>query len=210
MPLRTEAAMLQNFDTTSLMAVAGVLGFASGIRLYVVLFVVGLAGHLGWVDLPHGLQLLQHPLMLAASGFMLLVEFFADKVPALDSLWDTIHTLIRIPAGAALAASVFGADNSTLAAAAALLGGSLAATSHFAKAGGRALINTSPEPVSNLVASTTEDALAIGLLALVAAHPLVAAAIVAVLALLALWLLPRIFGIIASLLRRAAATLRPR
>ena len=202
--------MLENFDTTQLMAVAAVLGFASGIRLYAVLFLVGLAGYLGWVPLPHGLQVLQHPLMLTASGFMLLVEFCADKVPALDSVWDAIHTLIRIPAGAALAASVFGADNSTLAAAAALLGGSLAATSHFAKAGGRALINTSPEPVSNLVASTTEDAVTFGLLALLASHPLVAAAIVAVLTLLALWLLPRIFGIIASLLRRAAATLRPR
>ncbi|HUN91388.1 MAG TPA: DUF4126 domain-containing protein [Burkholderiaceae bacterium] len=199
--------MFDNFDTTSLMAVAAVLGFASGIRLYAVLFLVGLAGHLGWVPLPHGLQVLQHPLMLTASGFMLLVEFFADKVPALDTVWDAIHTLIRIPAGAALAAGVFGADNGTLAAAAALLGGSLAATSHFTKAGGRALINTSPEPVSNAVASTSEDVLVVALLSLAAAHPLVAAAVVAVLVVVAIWLLPRIIGMILSMLRRAGAIL---
>jgi uncharacterized protein DUF4126 len=202
--------MLDSFDTTQLMAVAAVLGFASGLRLYLVLLLVGAAGYLGWVPLPHGLQVLQHPLMMTAAGFMVLVEFFADKVPALDSLWDIVHTLIRIPAGAALAASVFGADNSTLAAVAAVLGGSLAATSHFTKAGGRALINTSPEPVSNLVASTTEDVAVVGLMALVASHPLSAAAVVAVLTILALWLLPRIAGIITSLARRAAATLRLR
>jgi Domain of unknown function (DUF4126) len=202
--------MLDSFDTTQLMAVAAVLGFASGLRLYLVLLLVGAAGYFGWVPLPHGLQVLQHPLMMTAAGFMVLVEFFADKVPALDSLWDIVHTLIRIPAGAALAASVFGADNSTLAAVAAVLGGSLAATSHFTKAGGRALINTSPEPVSNLVASTTEDVAVVGLMALVASHPLSAAAVVAVLTILALWLLPRIAGIITSLARRAAATLRLR
>jgi hypothetical protein len=202
--------MLDSFDTTQLMAVAAVLGFASGLRLYLVLLLVGAAGYFGWVPLPHGLQVLQHPLMMTAAGFMVLVEFFADKVPALDSLWDIVHTLIRIPAGAALAASVFGADNSTLAAVAAVLGGSLAATSHFTKAGGRALINTSPEPVSNLVASSTEDVAVVGLMALVASHPLSAAAVVAVLTILALWLLPRIAGIIRSLARRAAATLRLR
>jgi hypothetical protein len=202
--------MLDSFDTTQLMAVAAVLGFASGLRLYLVLLLVGAAGYFGWVPLPHGLQVLQHPLMMTAAGFMVMVEFFADKVPALDSLWDIVHTLIRIPAGAALAASVFGADNSTLAAVAAVLGGSLAATSHFTKAGGRALINTSPEPVSNLVASTTEDVAVVGLMTLVASHPLSAAALVAVLTILALWLLPRIAGIITSLARRAAATLRLR
>jgi len=201
--------MLDSFDTTQLMAVAAVLGFASGLRLYAVLFLVGLAGWLGWVPLPHGLQVLQHPLMLSASGLMLLVEFFADKVPALDSAWDVVHTLIRIPAGAALAASVFGADQTTLAAAAALLGGSLAATSHLTKAGSRALINGSPEPVSNIIASTAEEALVVTLLSLLAAHPLAAAGIVAVLVALSLWLLPRIVGRITALLRRLGAVLRP-
>ena len=193
-------------DTAQLMAIASVLGFASGIRLYAVLFVVGLAGYMQWVPLPAGLQLLAHPWVLGAAGFMMLVEFFADKVPALDSLWDTIHTLIRIPAGAALAAAVLGGDSATWATIAALLGGSLAATSHFTKAGSRALINTSPEPFSNIAASSSEDVLVGGLLVLALAYPWVAAGIVLLLVLLALWLLPKLFRYIAALVRRLFGT----
>lgn len=189
-------------DTAQLVAIASVLGFASGIRLYLVLFGVGLAGWMGWVELPAGLQLLAHPWVLGASGFMMAVEFFADKVPALDSLWDTLHTLIRIPAGAALAAAVLGGDSALWATIAAILGGSLAATSHFTKAGGRALVNTSPEPVSNAAVSTGEDVLAGGLLLLVLAYPWVAAAIVLLLVLLAAWLLPKLARFIVRLLRR--------
>jgi hypothetical protein len=179
-----------------------VLGFASGIRLYLVLFAVGLAGYMQWVPLPAGLQLLAQPWVLGASGLMMAIEFFADKIPALDSLWDTVHTLIRIPAGAAIAAAILGGDSATWATVAALLGGSLAATSHFTKAGSRALINTSPEPVSNMVASGAEDLLAGGLLLLVLAYPWVAAGIVALLVLLAIWLLPKLFCFIVRLLRR--------
>lgn len=145
-------------DTPQLLAVAAALGWASGLRLYAVLCLTGLAGRAGWVDLPPGLEVLQHPLVLGASGLMLAVEFLADKVPGLDSLWDALHTLIRIPAGAALAASVFGADQATWSVVAALLGGSLAATSHLSKATTRAAINTSPEPFTNLGASLAEDA----------------------------------------------------
>ncbi len=147
-----------NLDTTQLLAIAAALGWASGLRLYAVLFLTGGAGWLGWVELPAGLQLLQSPLMLAGSGLMLFVEFFADKVPGLDTIWDMINTLIRIPAGAALAAAVFGVDQGNWAAAAALLGGSLAATSHVAKASTRAAINTSPEPFSNIGMSLIGDA----------------------------------------------------
>ena len=125
------------FDTWQLVALAATLGFASGLRLYAVLFIVGAAGYLGWVDLPSGLTPLSHPLVLAASGFMCFVEFFADKIPGVDSLWDVLHTLIRIPAGAALAASVFGDSSSATMLAAAILGGTLAAGSHFSKAGSR-------------------------------------------------------------------------
>ena len=196
--------MTDSLDTAQLIAIASVLGFASGIRLYLVLFAVGLAGYLQWVPLPPGLQLLAQPWVLGASGLMMAVEFFADKVPALDSLWDTVHTLIRIPAGAALAAAVFGGDSATWATVAALLGGSLAATSHFTKAGSRALINTSPEPFSNVVASGAEDLLAGGLLLLVLAYPWVAAAIVLLLVLLAAWLLPKLFRFVVRLLRRLA------
>jgi hypothetical protein len=117
-------------------------------------------------------------------------------------VWDTVHTLIRIPAGAALAAAIFGGDSATWAAIAALLGGSLAATSHFTKAGSRALINTSPEPFSNVVASSAEDVLAGGLLLLVLTYPWVAAGVVLLLVLLALWLLPKLARFVVRLLRR--------
>lgn len=194
--------MTDSLDTAQLIAIASVLGFASGIRLYLVLFVVGLAGYLQWVPLPSGLQLLAQPWVLGASGLMMTVEFFADKIPAVDSLWDTVHTLIRIPAGAALAAAIFGGDSATWTTVAALLGGSLAATSHFTKAGGRALINTSPEPFSNVAASGAEDVLVGGLLMLLLAYPWVAAGIVLLLVLLALWLLPKLVRFILRLLRR--------
>jgi hypothetical protein len=179
------------FDTWQLVALAATLGFASGLRLYAVLFIVGIAGYLGWVDLPSGLTPLSHPLVLAASGFMCFVEFFADKIPGVDSLWDVLHTLIRIPAGAALAASVFGDSSSATMLAAAILGGTLAAGSHFSKAGSRALINTSPEPFSNWGASLTEDAAVGGLLWLALAHPLAAGVVVVLLVLLMIWLLPK-------------------
>lgn len=194
--------MTESLDTAQLIAIASVLGFASGIRLYLVLFVVGLAGYMQWVPLPAGLQLLTQPWVLGASGLMMAIEFFADKIPALDSLWDTVHTLIRIPAGAALAAAIFGGDSATWATVAALLGGSLAATSHFTKAGSRALINTSPEPFSNVAASSAEDVLAGGLLLLVLAYPWVAAGIVLLLVLLAIWLLPKLARFVVRLLRR--------
>jgi hypothetical protein len=181
------------FDTWQLVALAATLGFASGLRLYAVLFIIGMAGYLGWVDLPSGLAPLAHPLVLAASGFMCFVEFFADKIPGVDSLWDVLHTLIRIPAGAALAASVFGDSSSATMLAAAIMGGTLAAGSHFTKAGSRALINTSPEPFSNWGASLTEDVAVGGLLWLAVAHPLAAGAVIVLMILLMIWLLPKLW-----------------
>jgi len=169
-----------NADTTHLLAVAAALGWASGLRLYAVLFLTGLAGFLGWVALPPGLHLLQHPVMLVASGLLLFVEFFADKIPGVDTLWDAVHTLIRIPAGAALAASVFGLDQATWATGAALLGGTLAATSHVAKATTRAAVNTSPEPFSNLALSFLGDAAVPGTLWLAFTHPIVALIVLAI------------------------------
>jgi hypothetical protein len=182
-----------NFDTWQLVALAATLGFASGLRLYAVLFIIGMAGYLGWIDLPTGLAPLAHPLVLAASGFMCFVEFFADKIPGVDSLWDVLHTLIRIPAGAALAASVFGDSSSATMLAAAIMGGTLAAGSHFTKAGSRALINTSPEPFSNWGASLSEDVAVGGLLWLAVAHPLAAGAVIVLMILLMIWLLPKLW-----------------
>jgi hypothetical protein len=158
-------------DTTQLFAIAAALGWASGLRLYAVVFFTGLAGMLGWVPLPEGLQLLQQPLVLGASGIMLLIEFFADKIPGLDSLWDMAHTVIRIPAGAMLAAAVFGGDHASWALIAGLMGGTLAATSHLAKASTRAAANTSPEPFSNIGLSLLGDAAVPGMLWLSWEHP---------------------------------------
>ena len=182
---------LAHFDTWQLVALAATLGLASGLRLYAVLFIVGAAGYMGWVELPSGLATLAHPAVLAASGFMCFVEFFADKVPGVDSLWDVVHTLIRIPAGAALAAGVFGDSSSAMMLAAAILGGTLAAGSHFTKASSRAVINTSPEPFSNWTASLTEDLAVGGLLWLAVVHPLAASVVVLLIIALMLWLLPK-------------------
>jgi len=187
----TAMESLVNFDTWQLVALAASLGIASGLRLYAVLFIVGAAGYFGWVDLPSGLATLAHPLVLAASGFMCFVEFFADKIPGVDSLWDVVHTLIRIPAGAALAAGVFGDSSSAMMLTAAILGGTLAAGSHFTKAGSRAVINTSPEPFSNWTASLTEDVAVGALLWLAIAYPLIAGIVVLAIIALMLWLLPK-------------------
>ena len=154
------------------LAIAAALAWGSGLRAYAVIFAVGLAGTLGWVELPEHLRLLQHPLVLGASGLMTAVEFFADKVPWLDSVWDAVHSFIRIPAGAALAAAVFGDSGAAVALAAAILGGTLAAGVHFAKSGTRAALNTSPEPFSNWTASLAEDAMVPLGLWLAIAHPI--------------------------------------
>jgi hypothetical protein len=158
-------------DTPQLLALAAALGWASGIRLYAAVLLAGLAGYFGFIELPNALKVLQHPGVLAASGFMCFVEFFADKIPFVDSIWDTIHTVIRIPAGAALAAGAIGADSQAMGWIAALLGGSLAATSHAAKLTTRAAVNTSPEPFSNIGVSLLEDGFVIFMLWLSATHP---------------------------------------
>lgn len=155
------------------LAVAAALAWGAGLRAYLVIFLVGLAGTLGWFELPEHLRLLQHPLVLGASGFMTFVEFFADKLPWVDSVWDAVHSFIRIPAGAGLAAAVFGDSGAAVALAAAILGGTLAAGVHLAKAGTRAAINTSPEPFSNWSASLAEDAMVPAGLWLAVAHPVV-------------------------------------
>ena len=154
-------------------AIALALAWGAGLRAYAVIFAVGLAGAMGWVELPGHLDVLQHPLVIAASGFMTLVEFGADKVPWLDSIWDAVHSFVRIPAGAALAAMVFGDSTSAVMVAAGILGGSLAAAMHVAKAGTRATLNLSPEPFSNWAASLSEDALVPLGLWLAFAHPVV-------------------------------------
>ncbi|MEO6929957.1 MAG: DUF4126 domain-containing protein [Casimicrobiaceae bacterium] len=193
------------FDTWQLAALAATLGFASGVRLYAVLFIVGALGYSGWIALPGGLTALAHPYVIAASGFMLAAEFFADKIPGVDSAWDFVHTFVRIPAGAALAASVFGDAGPATTLAAAILGGSLAAGSHLTKSGARVLINTSPEPFSNWSASFAEDLSVVTLVWLAFAHPLAAIIVVALLVVLSIVLLPRLWRAIRGIARRIGA-----
>jgi hypothetical protein len=191
-----------DLDTTQLFAIAAALGWASGLRLYAVVFLTGLAGQLGWVTLPEGLRVLQQPVLLGASGLMLCVEFFADKVPGLDSLWDMVHTVIRIPAGALLAAGVFGGDQASWMLIAALMGGTLAATSHVAKASTRAAVNTSPEHFSNLGLSLAGDAAVPTMLWLAWEHPLWFFAALALAVLLMLGLTVQLLKFVRRLLAR--------
>ena len=185
------------------LALAGALAWGAGLRLYLVVFLFGMAAFLGYWELPEHLALLAHPLVLFASGFMTIVELFADKLPLLDTIWDAIHTFIRIPAGAALAASVFGDSGAAVTLAAALLGGTLTATTHFSKASTRAVVNTSPEPFSNAAVSFTEDALVAGGSWLAVAQPTAFLVILAIFVLAALLMLRWIIRGAQRLLRRA-------
>lgn len=192
-------------DMPSLLALAAALGWVSGFRLYAMVFCVGAAGALGWMQLPPGLHVLQNPVMLFASGLMLFMEFFADKIPGLDSLWDMLNSVIRIPAGAALAAGALGADGATMGLVGALLGGTLAATSQAAKTTTRAAINTSPEPFSNIGMSLFEDGLVVGAIWLATAHPVVFGillVIVVVLMWIVTWML---FKFLRAVIRRMSA-----
>jgi len=166
-----------------LLGLAGSVSLISGWRLYLAVFTTGLAMRLGWISLPENLQLLDalaNPWVLAISALGALAEFFADKILWLDSVWDTIHAVIRPLGGALLALAVVDAGDPAWQVAIFLLGGGAALVSHSAKAGARALVNTSPEPVSNALVSTGEDVASASLLFLAFAHP-VAALIVATL-----------------------------
>lgn len=176
-----------------LFAIGVLLAWLAGIRVYLTVFGIGLAGFFGWLDLPNALQATQSPWVLGVSGALAAAEFFADKIPGVDSIWDLLHTLLRVPVGAFLAAAAL-SPNGELSAGMLATGAGVALTSHVLKSGTRALLNTSPEPVSNWTASATEDAAVIGGLALAFSHPWIALAIVVgltVLFALAMWWLWR-------------------
>lgn len=153
-----------------LFAIGLLLAWLAGIRAYLTVFGVGLAGALGWVELPSALQATQSPWVLGTCGVLAAVEFFADKIPGVDSVWDLLQTLARIPAGAFLAAATLSPDGQ-LGVGVLALGGGAALLSHGLKSGVRALLNTSPEPFSNGAVSLVEDGLVVGALALAIAHP---------------------------------------
>ena len=196
------AQVTQKLDMPSLLALAAALGWASGFRLYAVVFIVGVMGAGDWLALPAGLQVLASPLVLAVSGSLMLVEFFADKVPWIDSAWDALHTVIRVPGGALLAAGVFGADNATMGVIAGLLGGSLAATSMATKMTARAAVNTSPEPFSNGLVSLFEDGLVVAVVWLATQHPLWFGVALVVMLLLSALLLVVLFQFLRAVLQR--------
>ncbi len=169
------------------------LAWASGINLYATLFTLGYLANTGNIELPPDLHIVANPMVMGAAGLMYCVEFFADKIPGIDTGWDSIHTFVRIPAGAMLAASSIGDINPAVEVAAAILGGGLAATTHATKAGTRVLINTSPEPFTNWTASVGEDIAVIGGVWACLNHPfLFLIALVAFICLM-IWLLPKIW-----------------
>jgi hypothetical protein len=168
---------MPQLDAVHLLALAAALGWASGLRLYLTVLLVGIAGHWGWIALPPGLQVLASPLVMSIAAALAFVEFLADKIPLVDSAWDALHTLIRIPAGAALVAGLVsgwaGDSGQAWGVVAALVGGGLAATAHAAKASTRAAANTSPEPFSNIGLSLMGDVAVPTMLWLAWAHPFV-------------------------------------
>lgn len=178
-------------ETAHVFAIGVLLAWLAGIRAYLTVFGVGIAGLMGWLELPPALQVAQSPWVLGTSGALAIAEFFADKIPGVDSAWDLLQTLLRIPAGAFLAAAALSPDGH-LGAGMLATGAGVALTSHLLKAGTRGLINSSPEPASNWIASVSEDALVVGTLALAFSHPWLALgaaiAISLCLALLAWWL----------------------
>ncbi|HEY6986556.1 MAG TPA: DUF4126 domain-containing protein [Rhodanobacteraceae bacterium] len=189
-------------ESVSQLALAGSLAWASGIRLYATLFIIGLLGRFDYLHLPQQLLVLQHTWVLMASGIMVLGEFLADKVPGLDSIWDAIHTFIRIPAGAFLAWGAMGDATPAAQVAAAILGGLITGGTHLAKSGGRAAINTSPEPLSNWTASFGEDGLVLGGLFLAITHPLVFLVLLVLFLALVVWLVPKLLRFLMRIFRR--------
>lgn len=182
--------------------------WASGINLYAALLILGLGGATGNITLPHELAVLENPFVIGAAGVMYLVQFFADKIPGMDSISDALQTFVRIPAGAMLAAGAVGDVSPALEIAAGILGGGTAATSHAAKTGTRLMINTSPEPVSNWTASVSEDLMVVGGLWTALNHPILFLILFVIFIGLAIWLLPKLWRLIKGLLIKTAQFLR--
>lgn len=192
-------------DLVQAIALSAGLAWASGLRLYLVVFLAGVLSYFGYLQLPATLAVLQHPLVMAAAGTMALAELVADKIPAFDSLWDSFQTFIRIPAGALLAAFAMGEVDPAWAVAAGLVGGTITAGTHFAKAGSRLAINTSPEPFSNWLASFSEEGMVLGGLWVMLASPAIFLGLLAVFLIVAGYLIYRVAGLLRRLFGRKAA-----
>ncbi len=184
-------------EILQLLGVALGLATLAGVNLYLTVFVTGLAINMGWVQLAPAyekLAVLGDPTILTVAGVLFTLEFFADKIPWVDSLWDTVHTLIRPVGGALLSLQVLGTANPVLDVIIALMGGSVSLGTHTLKAGTRLLVNSSPEPVSNVALSVTEDAAVVGGLVLTAVNPALMFVVVILLTAFVIWLAPQAFG----------------
>lgn len=191
-------------ETLTAIAVALAAGWASGLNAYAAVLVLGLAQRLGLVALPHDMQMLESPWVLGVAAILFVLNFFADKIPYIDSINDVLQTFVRIPAGVLLAYGAAGGLSPEVSIIAGLLGGTLAAGTHIAKTGSRALINTSPEPFSNVFASLGEDVTVFGGLALAIAHPITFLCLLAVFVILLIWLLPKLIRLALVPFRRLA------
>jgi uncharacterized membrane protein len=189
-------------DMPQTIALSAGLAWASGLRLYLVVFLAGALAHFGYLHLPDTLSMLQNPLVIGVAGIMACAELVADKVPAFDSLWDTVQTFIRIPAGALLAAFALGDVDPAWMVAAGLIGGTITAGTHFAKAGSRLAINTSPEPFSNWLASFGEDGMVLAGLWTMLASPMVFLGLLAIFLIVAGFLLVKLWSFLGRLFRR--------
>lgn len=191
---QTALQYLENgMDLAQVIALSMGLAWASGINMYAAIAMLGILGATGHMTLPPGLELLSDPLVIMAAAFMYCVEFFADKVPGVDTAWDSIHTFLRIPAGAVLAAMALGDVSLPAQIAAGLIGGTLTAATHASKAGARVMINTSPEPMSNWGASVAEDVAVFAGLWVALNYPWLFLALLVVFIGLMIWLLPKLW-----------------
>ena len=191
-------------ETLTAIAVALGAGWASGLNAYAAVLVLGVAQRLGLVALPHDLQVLESPWVLGVAAVLFALNFLADKIPYVDSINDVLQTFVRIPAGVLLAYGAATGLSPEFSIIAGLLGGTLAAGTHIAKTGSRALINTSPEPFTNVFASLGEDVTVLGGLALAIAYPITFLCLLALFVVLLIWLLPKLVRLALVPFRRLA------
>ncbi|MEI2635637.1 MAG: DUF4126 domain-containing protein [Methylotenera sp.] len=196
-------------DAISSFALAGGLSWASGLRLYVTVFAVGMLAKFGYIHLPSTLDILSNPVVIGVTGILSMIEFLADKIPYVDSAWDSIQTFIRIPAGALLAMGAINTSDPLIATLAALLGGSLTGMTHASKAGSRALINTSPEPVTNIAASFGEEGLLLGGGWLALTQPMIFLGVLIAFIMVMIWLIPKLWRGIKMMLKNIGKVVLP-
>lgn len=175
--------------------------WASGINLYLTVAGLGILDRMQWINLPGNMDVLSHPVVIVTALVLFAIEFFADKIPYVDSTWDSVHTFIRPLGGAALGFMAMADMGPVVQVPVALVTGSVSMDSHLTKATTRVAINTSPEPVTNSIASITEDSLVVGVLFLIIKHPIIAAILVILFILFSIWFLKKMFRFLKAVFR---------